>query len=132
MGVTTLTAPAPDPDDRETYDAAELDQLIGSTLWVGRLHNSLASFLDVTYNPQDTGLVEYLNLVPVEMTGNLLSTTDLLLAEVIKRSEEIRVAVSAALDSAAQRAITEGTKPDEGEFAEIIDLAFYRDQKNAE
>lgn len=100
-----------------TFTFQELDQLSGAMLYLGRLHQAVAGFLDTTAYRSDTGLIEFLNHAPASMAMELLPATELLLAEVGARVQELRTATSAALDSCAERA-------DEGKVSEVTDDLF--------
>ena len=116
----TLTAvAAADPPD-ESYTIQELDELAGALLWLGRVHGALAAFLDATYDPKDTGLIEYLNHAPVDMVIDLLPTTDLLLAEVAERVGELRTAVGSAAESAITRSLASPVETGDEEFDNVI------------
>lgn len=121
VGVTVTT---------ETYTSTELDQFVGAALWMGRLHNCLASFLDTTRFDEDPGLIEYMNHMPVELVMEILPATTLLVAEVKTRAEEILRAIAVAEDSAAARVIEEGTRSETAdEFAKIMYVEFGKDRK---
>lgn len=109
----------------ETYTFAELDQIVGSSLYVGRVHNAIATFLDTTHYQDDVELFELLNLLPAEMVLELLPATTVLLSEVKARIDMLNRAIDAALDSTVEQ-INEGT---EQQFAQIIEVEFGKDRK---
>lgn len=124
MGVTV------DMSQVEQFTFGELDELVGSALWLGRLHNSIATFLDTTRFRDDIGLIEFLNHAPVNMVMELLPATTLLLDEVCSRVEEIQRASDAAMDSAAARLADAEKLTDAGdEFGKIIAVEFDKDRK---
>lgn len=108
----------------EAFTPTEVDQLIGSSLWIGRLHSSLVSVLD-TADPDDPGLIEFFNLAPVDLVLEVLPATALLVAEVKTRCDSIIKAIDAALDSTADRVLVEETSE---EFDNIIRVEFGKDR----
>lgn len=113
VGVTVAT---------ELYTQREVDQLIGSSLWIGRLHSCVASFLD-TVSPDDPGLIEFFNHGPADLVLEVLPATTMLVAEVKARCDTIIRAIDAALDSTAERILVEETGE---EFDNIIHVDFGR------
>lgn len=115
----------------ETYTPKELDELSGSLLFLGRVHNAIASFLDVTQFTKDTELVELLNHAPASMVMEILPATSMLLSEVSARIQELQKATGAAIGSCAERvklAANDEAATDDA-FARIMDLEFARDRK---
>ena len=115
--------------ENETYTFKELDEVVGATLYVGRLHNAIATFLDVTHYEEDPELLEFLNLLPAEMVMELLPATTVLLAEVKARIDGLIAAIDVALDSTVERVVAESpvSEVDE-EFAKIIHVEFGKDR----
>lgn len=119
LGVTT-----------ETYTLRELDELIGASLFLGRVHNCIASLLDTTQFLDDAGLIEMLNHAPVSLVSELLPSTEMLLNEVAIRIVELQRSVSSALDSNAERAAEALLAETENEeFAKIMHVEFSKDRK---
>lgn len=112
----------------ETYTHVELDQLVGASLFLGRVHNAIASLLDTTRYLDDAGLIEMLNHAPVSLVMELLPATDMLLAETATRIEELRRSTAVALDSCASRAAGE-LQRDDDEFSNIMRVEFGKDRK---
>lgn len=104
----------------ETYTHVEVDQIVGSSLWIGRLHSSLVSVLD-TVEEDDPGLIEFFNLLPTDLVLEVLPTTALMVAKVKERCDSIIAAIDAALESTADR-IVAGETGDE--FDNIIYVEF--------
>lgn len=108
------------------FTHSEVDQLVGSSLWIGRLHSCLASFLD-TVSPDDPGLIEFFNHAPVDLVLEVLPTTTMLVAEVKARADAIIRSIDAALDSAADRVLAEETGE---EFDNIIRVEFGKGRRS--
>lgn len=115
----------------ETYTAKELDELSGSLLFLGRIHNCIASFLDATAELGDTSLIELVNHAPASMVMEILPATSMLLAEVSARIDELQGATGAAIDSCAERVKLAGndTAATDDAFASIIDIEFAKYRK---
>lgn len=109
----------------EAFTPTEVDQLIGSTLFIGRLHTCLASFLD-TVEPDSPGLIEFFNHGPADLVLEVLPTTTLLAAEVKSRCDTIIRAIDAALDSTAEKILAEETTD---EFDNILYVEFGKDRE---
>lgn len=88
------------------YTTTELDQLVGTSLYLGRLHNALATMLDVTRYTDDIGLIDFLNLAD-DMSDEVLPATLVLAREVHRRCVEIETAVSTALGEPVNRDSTD-------------------------
>lgn len=114
--------------DVESYTTAELDQLGGALLYVGRVHSSVASLLDTTAYQSDLRLIEYLNFAPTSLVLELLPDTGLLLTEAKTRLEQLERAVSAAMDNCAER-IASGTDETSQAFDNIMTVEFGEDRK---
>lgn len=112
----------------ETYTHTELDELVGATLFVGRLHNAIASVLDVLRYADDPGLIELMNHAPVGMLNEILPATLELIDATIDRLAATAKATESAIDSADARA--DGDEPSVNDmFAEIIHAEFAEDRK---
>lgn len=114
----------------ETYTFDEVDQVMGAALYLGRVHNTLATVLDVTRYYDDPGLLEYLNLLPTGLVLEMLPTTAMLLAEAKARLTELEGAVAAAMDYNAERVQEQaGNVEASSEFERIMLTEFAKARK---
>lgn len=114
----------------ESYTYDEIDQAYGAALYLGRVHNTLATVLDVTRYIDDPGLFEYLNLLPTDLVLELLPSTAMLLAEAKARLAELESAVAAVMDYNAERVQAEaGAQDAPTEFERIMLVEFAKARK---
>lgn len=114
----------------EQYTHDEVDQLVGSMLYLGRVHNVIATLLDTTRYRSDLALIEFVNHAPVELVEELLPATAMLLAEVHARVVELERAVAAAMDSTAARVVADADlAASDTEFDRMMTAEFAKDRK---